>query len=563
MINMANINPSQKDYKNLSKFKFFTLTNFPFIEADFDAITNYELMCKIVEYLNNVIENEQNVSYNVQQLYNAFMELQNAINAEIAEQNARIEQYFDDINIQTFVDNKINEMIESNEFQELLIDAIKELNPNALKDEKRINTLNFGGTLVREYDMENINNSIFLSTTMKPVVIDILNDMIKNNERYYYFVNGDEDENTMKLFKLDIGNLDNGSIYLYVYYWINYFSLNNPTVVWEQDYIIALSDGVITDISIDYGNKVTRMLYTGGGGGGASYPVYYLNSNSGFETNNINGNLSSDDVSSLMNFANDALENGFHGFILYVSKSSIFTGVISLIYSVSISNASWNLLNFKCIGCSDNAQKLDSVGSFANTFYISGSLADGVVVALNNYVDGGAGNNYILYTNNTTQFVPQNQYEPATKDYVDSSRMYFVYGNFPYTAGSDFDILQTSYFTGFRLGGGALLPLYYDVQIFADVKSGSSLTGDVILATTPHNYAGFSTEQPSVATQAWTGIAQVYNNANDAIFIACDARYSPNNSVWEIHMRIPTGTTLTGGASVNLHLNYMRANIPQ
>lgn len=45
----------------LTPFKLWTLQNFPFIEEDFDALTNYEIMCKIVEKLNEVIAvtNEQ------------------------------------------------------------------------------------------------------------------------------------------------------------------------------------------------------------------------------------------------------------------------------------------------------------------------------------------------------------------------------------------------------------------------------------------------------------------------------------------------------------------------
>ena len=43
------------DYKYLTPFKWFILENFPFIEEDFDAITNYQLLCKVVEYLNKTI----------------------------------------------------------------------------------------------------------------------------------------------------------------------------------------------------------------------------------------------------------------------------------------------------------------------------------------------------------------------------------------------------------------------------------------------------------------------------------------------------------------------------
>lgn len=48
-----------KQFKDLKYFKGWTLENFPFIEDDFDAITTYQFMCKIVEYLNEVIYNQK------------------------------------------------------------------------------------------------------------------------------------------------------------------------------------------------------------------------------------------------------------------------------------------------------------------------------------------------------------------------------------------------------------------------------------------------------------------------------------------------------------------------
>lgn len=49
----------------LSPFKLWTLQNFPFIAEDFDALTNYELMCKIVEKINEIINltNEQTATF--------------------------------------------------------------------------------------------------------------------------------------------------------------------------------------------------------------------------------------------------------------------------------------------------------------------------------------------------------------------------------------------------------------------------------------------------------------------------------------------------------------------
>ncbi len=46
----------------ITPFRLCVLQNFPFIEADFDAVTDYELLCKVVEYLNKVISNENNVN---------------------------------------------------------------------------------------------------------------------------------------------------------------------------------------------------------------------------------------------------------------------------------------------------------------------------------------------------------------------------------------------------------------------------------------------------------------------------------------------------------------------
>ena len=49
----------------LKPFKLWVLQNFPFIEEDFDALTNYEMMCKIVEKLNELIDvtNEQTETF--------------------------------------------------------------------------------------------------------------------------------------------------------------------------------------------------------------------------------------------------------------------------------------------------------------------------------------------------------------------------------------------------------------------------------------------------------------------------------------------------------------------
>lgn len=106
----------------LSPFKICVLENFPFIEADFDAITNYELMCKIVEYLNKVIEQQNITGENVNNLLN----------------------WFNNLNVQEEINNKLDEMARDGSLTNLIkgyIDPIiTELNEefDVVKDELSI-----------------------------------------------------------------------------------------------------------------------------------------------------------------------------------------------------------------------------------------------------------------------------------------------------------------------------------------------------------------------------------------------------------------------------------------
>ena len=52
----------------ITPFRLCVLENFPFIESDFDAVTDYELLCKIVEYLNKVITNENCLTAEMQEI---------------------------------------------------------------------------------------------------------------------------------------------------------------------------------------------------------------------------------------------------------------------------------------------------------------------------------------------------------------------------------------------------------------------------------------------------------------------------------------------------------------
>lgn len=87
-----------KEFKKLTPFKLQVLENFPFIDEDFDAITNYELLCKVVEYLNKTI--------------GEVLELTDKVN--------EFQNYFDNLDVQEEINNKLDKMAESGELTEII-----------------------------------------------------------------------------------------------------------------------------------------------------------------------------------------------------------------------------------------------------------------------------------------------------------------------------------------------------------------------------------------------------------------------------------------------------------
>lgn len=125
----------KKDFKKLFPFKGWILESFPYIEEDFDAITNYQLFCKIVEYLNRIQYNEELLEQSDNELIDAFNQLYSTIDQylvdvsdlkeAIKEINIRLDELAQEIlsnrNAITELDNKIdsevatlNEAIQNN-----------------------------------------------------------------------------------------------------------------------------------------------------------------------------------------------------------------------------------------------------------------------------------------------------------------------------------------------------------------------------------------------------------------------------------------------------------------
>lgn len=95
----ANFNPSLEPYKVTGSFKFWVQHVLPLVYDD--SLSYYELLCKVVKYLNDVISNVDGLKVDIDKLLEAYNELQDYVN-----------HYFDNLDIQAEVDKKLDEMVE-------------------------------------------------------------------------------------------------------------------------------------------------------------------------------------------------------------------------------------------------------------------------------------------------------------------------------------------------------------------------------------------------------------------------------------------------------------------
>ena len=97
------------NFKKMTFLCMQKLTNFPYIEADFDALTNYELLSKVVEYLNKVIANENAQNEALNELATGFNNLKDYV-----------DNYFDNLDVQEEINNKLDEMAESGQLTDII-----------------------------------------------------------------------------------------------------------------------------------------------------------------------------------------------------------------------------------------------------------------------------------------------------------------------------------------------------------------------------------------------------------------------------------------------------------
>lgn len=103
----ANFTPTLGSYRPLSPFRFWCQKVLPLVYDD--SLSYYELLNKVVDYLNKAMEDVETLHGDTDALYQSFVQLQGYVNT-----------YFSSLDVQEEIDNKLDEMAENGNLTELI-----------------------------------------------------------------------------------------------------------------------------------------------------------------------------------------------------------------------------------------------------------------------------------------------------------------------------------------------------------------------------------------------------------------------------------------------------------
>ena len=121
----ANFSPSMEDYSGIRPFRFWAQKVLPLVYDD--SLSYYEMLCKVKDYLNNVISDLTAVEANVDALDEAFEELQGYVNG-----------YFDNLDVQEEINNKLDDMARDGTLSGLLAPYLAEFNSRLAAQDSEI-----------------------------------------------------------------------------------------------------------------------------------------------------------------------------------------------------------------------------------------------------------------------------------------------------------------------------------------------------------------------------------------------------------------------------------------
>lgn len=149
----ANFTPGLKGYSDIKPFRFWCQKVLPLVYDD--SLSYYELLCKVVDYINNIIDDLSATEDNVASLLDAYNQLQDYVN-----------NYFTNLDVQEEINNKLDSLVEDGTLTELIGNYI---DPRIAEIQEELDnyedemTTNFNGLQsATESNLQQQNDKIFV-----------------------------------------------------------------------------------------------------------------------------------------------------------------------------------------------------------------------------------------------------------------------------------------------------------------------------------------------------------------------------------------------------------------
>lgn len=121
----ADFTPTMGNYTQLSPFRYWCQKVLPLVYDD--SLSYYELLCKVVDYLNKAMEDVETLHGDVTNLHAAYKKLQSYVN-----------NYFSTLDIQQEINKKLDEMVTTGSLTSIINDYFSSINTELSKINSRI-----------------------------------------------------------------------------------------------------------------------------------------------------------------------------------------------------------------------------------------------------------------------------------------------------------------------------------------------------------------------------------------------------------------------------------------
>ena len=173
------LNPPVLDgYTKIPTFKLWVANNFPYMETDFDGITNYDLLGALTNYLNNVIKNEENLESNVSALNQAYLELFNYV-----------KDYFDNLDVQEEINNKLDDLVADGTLTRLIGEYVQPLIEAQNQEISNFKTQVNGQIAGQNAKIEAVESGSPLVASSVSEMTDTTRVYVNTTDGYWYYYN--------------------------------------------------------------------------------------------------------------------------------------------------------------------------------------------------------------------------------------------------------------------------------------------------------------------------------------------------------------------------------------